>query len=119
MGEEQNKLKFKDPDGTREIVLVYRDATIDDWIEYQARNSADYDEKDPREVRFKKMFRSQFEAGKRILTGFSASGEGILKGLSMEDPQWKEKLEKKIPQLLITLGRQVFETEDFDAEKNS
>ncbi len=114
-----NKLKFKDPNGKMEIVLFYRDATVDDWVAYWADNTASYVEDDGKKTRLEKMYRAKFEGGKRILTGFSASGEGVLQGISMEDPEWKEKLAERAPQFIGILGREVFWEGEFKTEKNS
>ncbi len=116
--DQANKLRFKDTDGKREVVLFYRDPSVDDWISYQAKRSVSYTDEPDREAKFKKIYRAQFEAGREILTGFSAAGDGVLTGISQEDPDWKEKLAAKIPQFILALGRQVFEMEDLDAEKN-
>jgi hypothetical protein len=119
MDSEPNKLKFKDVDGKGEIVLLYRDPTVDDWVSYWAQNTAGYVEGEERQIRLEKMYRAKFEAGKRVLTGFSASGEGILPGISMEDPDWKEKLVQKVPQCIGLLGQEVFMEAQLSTEKNS
>ncbi len=113
----ENKLRFKDPRKKKEIILFYRDPTVDDWIAYWAERATGYSEGEEPKSRLERHFRIQFDFGKRILTGFETS-DGILKDISMDDPEWKEKLGQKIPQFIMTLGSKVFAEEDLDAEKN-
>ncbi len=121
--DQPKELIFNDRENQRKVVFQYREPTAEERIKYSAKVASLFRNKLPNEeFRFDDLSRIQFEFGVEILQGFRA--EGIPINISSDPnasdyhPDWKKLVSNRAADLVIALGRHVFESGGFAAEKN-
>jgi hypothetical protein len=121
--DQPKELIFNDRENQRQVIFRYREPTAEERIRYHARILALFRNRtknDP--IPSEEISRIQFEYGAEILTGFRASGIPI--NISPDPdapdyhPEWKKLVSNRATDLVVALGRNVFESGGYAPEKN-
>ena len=117
------ELIFNDQENQRQVVFLYREPTAEERIRYGARIASLFRGKAAGdEAPIEEISRIQFEAGFEILSGFRASGVPI--NISSDpdakeyNPDWKSLVSNRATDLVIQLGRHVFETGGYAPQRD-
>ena len=121
--DEPKELIFNDRENKRQVVFQYREPTAEERIKYNAKIAALFRNKIPgEELPIEEISRIQFETGFEILIGFRVSGIPI--NISYDpiapdyNPEWKKLIGGRATDLVVMLGRHVFESGGYAPEKN-
>jgi hypothetical protein len=120
---EPKELIFNDRENKRQVVFQYREPTAEERIKYNAKIATLFRNRTPGdESPIEEISKIQFETGFEILTGFKASGIPINISSDPAAPDynsdWKKLISGRATDLVIQLGRHVFESGGYVPEKN-
>jgi len=119
--EKDRVLLFTGEISGQEIKLFYREPEASEKIKYRCRIASFYRGKEIEEIPAEEIQNADFEFGLSVLKGIEANGIPINISSDPEssdfDSEWKEKISKRAPELIIWLGAEAFGGGSFSPEK--